>query len=290
MATADFFRHEYRVNAMLNDNKTKPQISFWDGIVMGGGAGLSVHGAYRVATEQALFAMPETAIGHFPDVGSMYWMTQTQKITPSVVSYIALTGIRLKADDLLYSRIATHYVPSERLDDLEADLVAGGSSNNKLSSTLDAFHEDSASTAPSHLERHRDEIDETFGRLWKDDTLGIEDLISILEDSSTPFALSTRTTLLKMSPTSLKVTLEALRRGAQCQSIQEDLRMEYRLSQACMRGHDFYEGIRAMLVDKDQSPVWKPSTLAEVTPQMVDDHFQPIDHEWTPSLNKTCRL
>ena len=120
LETSEFFRQEYIVNHAIA-TWDRPQISLWDGVVMGGGAGISIHGKYRVSTENTMFAMPETGIGLFPDVGSMYWMPRM--LQPGVARYLALTGARLKAPDLLYTGLATHYVPSKRLGDLKEALI-----------------------------------------------------------------------------------------------------------------------------------------------------------------------
>lgn len=274
--TAEFFRQEYYVNHMLA-TAVKPQISLWDGIVMGGGAGISIHGKYRVATENTVFAMPETAIGLFPDVGSMYWMPRLLK-QRSVATYLALTGERLKAPDLIHTGLATHYVPSAKLVDLEAALVSASlkrteTHENIVAPVLLSFHEhpqgEPTLNGPA--------IDQAFGNVTS-----VEEIMTALNDmQDTDFGRRTLESLSKMSPTSLKVTMEGLRRGAMCQSITEDLKMEYRMSQAFIRkGSDFYEGLRAVLIDKDNSPMWNPARLENVTDSAVQSHFDPITHEW----------
>lgn len=296
LATADFFREEYKVNYAIATSP-KPQISLWDGIVMGGGVGISIHGKYRVSTENTIFAMPETAIGLFPDVGSMYWMSHL--LMPSVARYLALTGARLNAQDLLYAGLATHYVPSAKLQELEKALVEAttaaseeqvGTAPDVVALVLMEFHE-TPPTKPekSFLAEHRRSIDAAFGNADQ-----VEDIIKSLETLDSVFVKETLEQMGKMSPTSLKVTLEGLKRGGYTSGIGEDLKMEYRMSQAFMReGSDFYRGIRAVLVDKDGNPQWFPSTLAEVTDDMVHSYFEPLgDHEWQvpPDDNTTSNL
>ena len=286
LLTADFFREEYQMNHTLatQDHDNMPQVSIWDGVVMGGGVGLSLHGKYRVCTENTLFAKPETAIGLFPDVGGMWWLS---RMKGGLGNYIALTGQRLKADDLLYAGLATHHVPADKLEELKSALVAATDTGDDwkggdcIASTLMAFHDESnINKNDSFLAKNRAEIDQAFDGKEKK----VEDILSTLEtmaNSGSTFATKTIETLFKMSPTSLKVTQEGIRRGSELASIGEVLKMEYRMSQAFMRdGSDFYEGIRAVLVDKDQNPKWNPTSLDEVTDDVVSSHFESLgEHE-----------
>eukprot|EP00957_Ditylum_brightwellii_P086691 6596697-Ditylum_brightwellii.AAC.1 len=244
---------------------------------MGGGVGLSIHGKYRIATENTLFAMPETGIGLFPDVGGMYWLS---RLKGGLGKYIALTGCRLKADDLLYAGIATHFVPSNKLEDLKAALVEATDSTEEgdcVASVLMSFHE-KPSLSASFLEKHRTNIDANFGK----DKSSVEEIIeSLKSEGQNKFGQETISSLSKMSPTSLKVTLEGVKRGATLSNIAEVLKMEYRMSQGFMRAanSDFYEGIRALLVDKDRNPKWNPAMLEEVTDDMVESFFQELGDE-----------
>ena len=284
LETTDFFREEYNLNhkiAMQKQHNIVPQISIWDGIVMGGGVGLSLHGKYRVATQHTMFAMPETNIGFFPDVGASFVLP---RLNGGIGNYIALTGKRLSADDLMYAGLATHYVPSEKvegmihsivecskklnedddeMDDDETDFVAG---------VLMAHHEESQSKMDSFLARNREQIDEAF-----EGKESVEDIVHALERSRTEFATKTLAVLKKMSPTSLKVTLESMIRGKDLENVGECLKMEYRIGQVTMRkGSDFYEGIRAALVDKDKKPIWRPASVEDVTDEMVASYFQEL--------------
>ncbi|XP_029080905.1 3-hydroxyisobutyryl-CoA hydrolase, mitochondrial isoform X2 [Monodon monoceros] len=217
----DFFREEYMLNNAI-DSCQKPYIALIHGITMGGGVGLSVHGQFRVATEKSLFAMPETAIGLFPDVGGGYFLPRLQG---KLGCFLALTGFRLKGRDVYAAGIATHFVDSEKLGMLEEDLLALKSpSKENIAEVLETYH---------------------------------------------------AKVINKMSPTSLKITLRQLMEGSS-KTLQEVLTMEYRMSQACMRGHDFHEGVRAVLIDKDQSPKWKPADLKEVTDEALNNHFKSL--------------
>lgn len=253
---------------------------------MGGGVGLSVHGMYRVATENCIFAMPETNIGFFPDVGATYILS---RLKGGIGNYIALTGARLKPEDLLYTGLATHYVPAKNIADMINDIATKSTDTSNTSrvmnstsdftpvdigaSVLKSYHEE-ISSGESYIARHRDEIDELFH-----EPESVEVIVAALEKSKTKFAGTTLEMLRKMSPASLKVTLEGVRRGRRCRDIAECLKMEFRMSQAFMReGSDFYEGIRAALVDKDRKPMWNLN-LEEITDDHVESYFRCLGDE-----------
>ncbi|KAK2839478.1 hypothetical protein Q5P01_013218 [Channa striata] len=264
----DFFREEYILNNAIGTCK-KPYIALIDGITMGGGVGLSVHGRFRVATEKTLFAMPETAIGLFPDVGGGYFLP---RLRGKLGLFLALTGFRLKGRDVQRAGVATHFVESKKIPDLQKELVGLKSpSADDVSRVLDSFQTQSSldSEKPFVLERHMSDIDRLFG------SSSVEGIMQNIKADGSEFAKKQAETLSKMSPTSLKITHKQLQLGASL-SLQEVLVMEYRLSQACMRGCDFYEGVRAVLVDRDQNPKWNPSTLEEVSEQSVDQCFSSL--------------
>lgn len=264
----DFFREEYILNHAIGTYQ-KPYVALIDGITMGGGVGLSVHGRFRVATEKTLFAMPETAIGLFPDVGGGYFLPRLQG---KLGLFLALTGFRLKGRDVQRSGVATHFVESQKMDALEKDLVGLRSPTNAdVFKVLDSYQKESVLDVEKAfvLQQHTDEIDRLFN------SNSVEGILHNLKTDGSPFALKQAEILSKMSPTSLKITFKQLQQGA-TMSLQEVLVMEYRLSQACMKGQDFYEGVRAVLIDKDQSPKWNPSTLEEVTEQNVDTCFSSL--------------
>uniref|UniRef100_A0AAY5KK90 3-hydroxyisobutyryl-CoA hydrolase n=1 Tax=Esox lucius TaxID=8010 RepID=A0AAY5KK90_ESOLU len=246
----DFFREEYILNNTIGTYQ-KPYVALIDGITMGGGVGLSVHGRFRVATEKTLFAMPETAIGLFPDVGGGYFLPRLQG---QLGLFLALTGFRLKGRDVQKAGVASHFVESQKIAALEKELVdLKAPSIEDIARVLDSYQKKSSLDAekPFVLEKHIDVIDNILYNI---------------------FVL----TLAKMSPMSLKITFKQIQAG-RTMTLQEVLVMEYRLSQACMKGSDFYEGVRAVLVDKDQSPKWNPSTLEEVSDKSVEDCFLSLE-------------
>ncbi|XP_011166171.1 3-hydroxyisobutyryl-CoA hydrolase, mitochondrial isoform X1 [Solenopsis invicta] len=255
----EFFKKEYTLNHLIG-TFNRPYIAIINGITMGGGVGLSVHGKYRIATEKTLFAMPETAIGLFPDVGATYFLS---RLKGKLGIYLGLTGHRLKGIDVLLAGIATHFVPSEKLADLKRELLTLRDVDiepilNKYQPKLN--HE--FSLAP-----HMSQIENCFS------APSIEEIIERLKKDNSDWAQKNMETLLKMSPSSLKITKKAIDEG-KGKSLAECLKIEYRLAcTALNRDGDFYEGVRALLVDKDQKPVWKPISLADVTDEYVNKRF-----------------
>lgn len=261
----DFFRNEYTVNGLIG-TYAKPFIAFIDGIVMGGGVGLSVHGHYRVATERTLFAMPETQIGLFPDVGGSYFLP---RLGGKLGIYLALSGYRLKGADVLKAGIATHYCESNKLPDLQKALLACSNEQN-MKETLKKFNrrdETEFSLAP-----YLEQINTCFAPQT------IEGILAELDKDGSEWAQGTMKTLSKMSPTSLKVSLKELHLGAKM-NLQECLQMEYRLAVGCLSNKDFYEGVRALLIDKDQKPSWNPKTLTGVTDKIVNSYFNKLPED-----------
>jgi enoyl-CoA hydratase len=257
--TRDFFFEEYRLNRQLA-RFAKPIVSLIDGICMGGGVGLSVHGRFRVATERTLFAMPETAIGLFPDVGGSYFLP---RLPGRMGRFLGLTGERLKAADLLHLGLATHYVPSARLAELEAALATDAAER-----VLAAFNDEAG--APELPSRNA-AIERCFAPAT------IEGILAALDAEGDEWAQKLALRLRKMAPLSLKIALRQLDQGAAL-SIEDGLRMEFRMVQRCMAADDFYEGIRAVLVDKDHAPKWIPATLDAATDAMVSRYFAPLGH------------
>uniref|UniRef100_A0ABI7ZCK7 3-hydroxyisobutyryl-CoA hydrolase n=2 Tax=Felis catus TaxID=9685 RepID=A0ABI7ZCK7_FELCA len=296
----DFFREEYRLNNAIGSCQ-KPYVALIHGITMGGGVGVSVHGQFRVATEKSLFAMPETAIGLFPDVGGGYFLPRLQG---KLGYFLALTGFRLKGRDVYAAGIATHFVDSEKLGMLEEDLIALKSpSKENIADVLEAYHTKEPRTkdqilqndalfreiprfggAKSQQQRTNSKIDQDKSFILEEhmDKINscfsantVEQIIENLQQDGSSFALEQLKVINKMSPTSLKITLRQLMEGSS-KTLQEVLIMEYRLSQACMGGHDFHEGVRAVLIDKDQSPKWKPANLKEVTEEDLNSYFKSL--------------
>jgi enoyl-CoA hydratase len=266
--TAVFFREEYELIRRIH-HFPKPYIAIIDGITMGGGAGISVNGAYRIATERTLFAMPETGIGLFPDVGATRFLNRC----PGYVGrYLGLTGARLHAADAVYCGFATHFVTRNRIDQLMAALAAMQSERHRIDDVLDRYAGD---PGPPPLAALRPAIDRCFAG---DTVEGILDTLTAAAaegGANAGWAAETRAGLLTKSPTSLKVTLRQLTIGRDF-DLEAALALEYRLTQHVMAGHDFYEGIRAVLIERDQKPRWRPAILAEVSDSMVDAYFAPI--------------
>lgn len=268
----EFFPEEYRLNYAIK-TLPFPHVALLDGIVMGGGVGLSMHGSHRVVTEATLFAMPETGIGLFPDVGGSLFLPRLPHA--GLGMYLALTGHRLKGADCLHAGIGTHFVAKEHVPGVEEALLRQDTAEG-VDGVLEKHAVEKTSLPAFGLEPHLDRIAQIF-------TLGSVDAIfERLAKDDSEWSKKTLSTLKAVSPTSVKVTFEQLRRGAM-QNPHENFAMEARMAWAMMNvGKDFNEGIRALLIDKDKSPKWSPASLDEVTPEVVDRYFAPLgDAEWT---------
>jgi enoyl-CoA hydratase/carnithine racemase len=266
----DFFRDEYIVNRRIY-RFAKPWISLIDGIDMGGGVGLSVHGSHSVASEKFLFAMPETTIGLFPDVGGGYFLS---RLPGALGTFLALTSHRLKAADAQWAGIVDAHVPSARMNDLQAALGAadleGPDADKKVDKVIARFAEDPG--VPS-LPTMMQDIDRCFS------AESLQEIVAKLKKKGGDWADKQLAALMKLSPISMAITLEQLRRCAN-RSFEDSMTIEYRMSQRCMqKGHDFFEGVRALLIDKDQKPRWNPPTIEGVTKAMVEEHFRPVSND-----------
>ncbi|XP_005181164.2 3-hydroxyisobutyryl-CoA hydrolase, mitochondrial isoform X1 [Musca domestica] len=255
----NFFREEYATNALIGNYKI-PYIALIDGITMGGGVGLSVHGKYRVATERTLFAMPETAIGLFPDVGGSYFLP---RLEGKIGLYLGLTGFRLKGEDVLKAGIATHFCESSKLSDLESALLNCPDAD-EVPEILSKFN--SPSAKPFVLTPQMEQINNCFS------AESVEEIVENLKKDGSEWATKTLQTMSKMSPTSLKVTFRQLELGSKL-SLPQCLNMEYRMVVRHLENSDFKEGVRALLIDKDQKPNWNPTTLEAVTEERVQSFF-----------------
>ena len=261
--TATFFWDEYILNSRIH-HYGKPYVAFMDGIVMGGGVGVSVLGSVRVATENTMFAMPETGIGFFPDVGGSWFLP---RLPGKLGAYLAMTGGRLSGADCVAVGLADIYIPSDRLDDA-AEILATQEPNmsrEMVMGVLGVFAEKPPAAKIVPMQRDID-------RLFAADS--VEEILDALFKDKSENAEKWAKTMSSKSPTSLKVALEQLRRGKEL-SLNDVLTMEFRLSQAFCADHDFFEGIRALIVDKDNRPDWKPSTHAAVTDERVQSYFLP---------------
>lgn len=256
-----FFATEYKLNARIF-HFPKPFIALMDGITMGGGVGVSIHGSHRIVTEKTLFAMPEAAIGFFPDVGASYFLS---RMPGSIGLYLGLTGVRLKGSDVLYAGIGTAYMNSDKLDHFVDILInEKAKTNDDVDKVVAQFAEDPGA-AP--LDEYRDLIDAAFSENT------IEDIFDHLGNIDHDWARETLAVLKKLSPMSLKVIIEELANGSKM-SFDDCMIMEYRIASALTSYEsDFYEGVRAVLIDKDHNPNWIPSTIEEVTTEMVMAHF-----------------
>lgn len=264
--TEVFFREEYRLNRLIH-SFAKPYVALIDGITMGGGVGVSVHGSHRVVGDRTLLAMPEVGIGLFPDVGGTYFLP---RLPGRLGLFLALTGWRLSAADAIFCGLATDYLPSERMAALADAFAEVDWASDDAEALVDrAIARFKTEPAASELAAHRDLIAQCFS------ARSVEAILAALDAAGDDWTAKVAAIIRKQSPTSLKVTYAQVEKGA---SLDFDAAMvqEYRLSQAFMAGRDFYEGIRALLVDKDNQPKWSPASLAEVTQSMVEDHFRPL--------------
>ena len=259
-----FWRDEYPLNAAIK-NYRKPYVALIDGIVMGGGVGVSVHGSHRVAGDRFAFAMPEVGIGFFPDVGATWFLP---RLPGELGTYCALTGERFNAADAVAAGIATHRIPTARFPAL-LDALTGTVS---VDAVLAAFAEPAGDGPIMHRKA-------AINRLFKGNR--VEDILAALDreaafgQGDADFAGKTANTLRAKSPLSLKLALAQVRRGKAC-DFETCMRMEFRIVSRVIHGHDFYEGVRAVIVDKDNKPRWHPASLAEVSDDEVERHFAPL--------------
>jgi enoyl-CoA hydratase len=260
-----FYGEEYVLNTIIK-HYPKPYVALIDGICMGGGVGVSVHGSHRVAGDRYLFAMPEVGIGFFPDVGATWFLP---RMPGQLGAYCALTGDRLGSADGVAAGIATHRVASSRFSDL-ADALCGAVS---VDATLAAFAEPAGDIK---LAPYRATIDRLFARDR------VEDILAALDADKGEFSSKTAATIRAKSPTALKLALAQVRRGRDL-AFEECMRTEFRIVSRIVHGHDFYEGVRAVIVDKDNAPKWQPASLDDVSDAEVARHFAPLGStEWQP--------
>jgi enoyl-CoA hydratase len=263
-----FFFEEYRLNHLLF-TYAKPIVAFMDGITMGGGVGISQPARYRIATERTVFAMPETSIGLFPDVGGGWYLSRLPGRTGT---YLGLTGARADGADCMALGLATHFIPSDKLDALKQQLI----------DTPDAVEQllaDAAETSPAApIEELRAEID----RLFAADTY--EDILAALDTDNSEWAAKQRGLLATKSPQACKVTLRLLAQGREQADFAGEMAVEYVVAGRVCQRNDFLEGVRALLVDKTNDPRWDPPSAEAVTDHMLDRIFAPPEPSdaWTP--------
>jgi enoyl-CoA hydratase len=257
-----FWATEYHLDVLIA-RYPKPFVVLMDGLVMGGGVGLSSHAAHRIVTERSAVAMPEVGIGFFPDVGASYWLARTPGFAGT---YMALTGERMNAADAIFLKLADVHIASARIGELPEALAACRSAEDARA-RLAAL---SSAPAAGKVEAARSWIDACFNA---DDVEGIVAHLAVARNDAAQAALAT---MRKMSPTSLKVTLRNIRDAALFKRLEESFQQDYRIALACIAGHDFIEGIRAQIVDKDRNPRWQPDKLEGVTAEIVERHFKAV--------------
>ncbi|HZX37147.1 MAG TPA: enoyl-CoA hydratase/isomerase family protein [Streptomyces sp.] len=257
-ASIDFWRDEYRLNARIA-RYSKPYVALMDGIVMGGGVGVSAHGDVRVVTERSAVAMPETGIGFVPDVGGTHLLAQAPG---ELGTHLALTGTAVGAADALLCGLADHFIPSSRLAEFTASLAG--------LDVAEAVRQYAQAPPEGELARHREWIDKCYA------AGSVEEILDRLLDHGDPAAKEAAETILTRSPTALKVTLAALRRARQLGVLELVLDQEYRVSCAGLSQPDLVEGVRAQVIDKDRRPRWSPAELSGVTDADVARFFAPL--------------
>lgn len=250
-----FWRDEYILNALIG-SYPKPYVAVMDGIVMGGGVGLSGHASHRIVTERSMVGMPETGIGFIPDVGGTYLLSRTPG---EIGTHIALTTARMNAGDAIAAGFADHYVPSEQIPALLEALRT-----NEADVAIAKFAQDAPA---SDLAAQQEWIDACYSANT------VEEIVERLQGYDAPEAAKAARDVLSKSPVALKVTLRSLRNARAAASLEDVLNEEYRVSVASLSTHDLVEGIRAQVVDKDRNPRWSPATLADVTAADVDAYF-----------------
>ena len=264
-----FFYDEYTLNYKISNFK-KPFIALINGFTMGGGVGISMHGSHVVASEKTMFAMPETAIGLFPDVGGGWLLGQLDK---GIGAWLSLVGAKLKAYDLISLNLATNYVASTEIEKLKNSLITSSpDTNDKVTSVINSFSSN-PKTEDSVLLEHEEIIKDAFSF---DKIEDIYERCETLSKLNNKFFNTQFEELKHKSPTSLKISLKQIREASQM-SLKDELIMEYRMVQKCLKIGDFFEGVRAMLVDKDRKPNWSPSSINDVDESRVDEFFKSLE-------------
>ena len=256
-----FWRDEYLLNAQISDF-AKPYVALMDGIVMGGGVGVSAHANTRVVTDTSKIAMPEVGIGFIPDVGGVHLLSRAPG---GLGLHAALTGAPFSGADAIAMGFADHYVPHEDVEAFRRAVVTDG--------VEAALAEYAVEPPPSELAAQRDWIDECFSG----DT--VADIVAALRAHGAGPADDAADLIATRSPIALSVTLEAVRRAAKLETVKDVLVQDYRVSSASLRSHDLVEGIRAQLIDKDRNPKWSPAQLSAVTAADVEAYFAPVDDD-----------
>lgn len=258
-----FWREEYRLNAAIRAF-AKPYIAVMDGITMGGGVGISAHGSHRIVTERTRLAMPETGIGFFPDVGGTWLLARSPG---EIGTYLGLTAEHVGATDAILAGLADIQLPTTALAGLYDALsrLPAPIGNDSVRRLIHTF---ASPPAPASLLEHQAEIDRAFA------AESVETIVSALARSATAFAAKTLATLRAKSPTSLKITLRLLRLARTSTSLEECLEREFAAALHVFIGHDFQEGVRAAVIDKDRNPRWTPACLSEISDVDIETYLR----------------
>tara|TARA_Y100001001_G_C7986219_1_gene301269 strand:+ start:167 stop:1207 length:1041 start_codon:yes stop_codon:yes gene_type:complete len=258
-----FFAEEYKLNEKIS-NYTKPYIALMNGITMGGGMGISIHASHRVATEKTIMAMPETGIGFFPDIGASYFLS---RCSYEIGTYLALTGLHINAADAAYIELVDALVSSTHCQEIIDKIVStalGSTPHQAVTEIINGF---AVFEEITDLRLHRESIAQAFSQP------SVEAIIAYLKNYQSDWHEQAIQAFANKSPTSLKVTLAQLRRGVAL-NLKQCLEMEYRMAAHFLQQSDFYEGVRALLIDKDKSPQWSPGSLDKVSAEMVACFFE----------------
>lgn len=262
----DFFKAEYRLNALIH-NYPKPYVSILNGVTMGGGVGISVHGSHRITTEKTLFAMPESGIGLFPDVGGGWFLP---RLPGEYGMWLALTGARLKGSDVTALGVGTHHVPGELIGNLVTQIEGADFSfepEHLLKSILGSV---SQMVPHAEIENYEDLINTCFS------ADSVEDILGRLAEQNDDWAEAQIRVLSEKSPLTLKVAFQQLREGAKMERFEDNMRMEYRIGARQVCEPDFQEGVRAVIVDKDNTPRWPSGSLGEIDEKKLQEIFAPL--------------
>jgi enoyl-CoA hydratase len=260
-AIRDFYREEYRLNTFIK-TYPKPYVALIDGIVMGGGVGVSFHGSHRIGGSKLMFAMPETGIGLFPDVGGTYFLP---RLPHNIGTWLALTGARLGQADALWCGLTTHAVATDRFAEAEAALAEGGAPDDALAAF--AARPEGA-TLPG--------LAATIERCFAGDT--VETILDALDADGGEWAAKQAAIIRTKSPTSLKIALRQMQDGAKA-DFEACMKIEFRIVSRIIAGHEFFEGVRAVIIDKDNRPNWRPASLSDVSDADIDIYFAPLADE-----------
>ena len=264
----EFFHGEYQLNHQMMTYE-KPIVAFMDGITMGGGVGIALPCKYRVATENTRFAMPESGIGLFPDVGGGWHLS---RLGGRLGQFLALTGARLDGAETHFAGLTTHYLPAEKLEEAKARIIDNPSRIGGILSEL------SISAPDARIEANCDRINKHFG------SDRYEDILASLDADDSDWATKELATLRSKSPQTCKVALRQLNESAKLDSFADNMAMEYRIASRVLTRPDFAEGVRAVIVDKTNDPKWNPATPEGVSKELLDQIFAPLpaDEEWKP--------